>query len=59
MNTKNIFLAYLSVPFQRWNCSCVSNFIPFRTSHERNFLVFGVPNAKYLAFDTPDGSALS
>ena len=29
----------------------------FGTSHERGFLVFGVSNAKYLAFDTPDDNA--
>ena len=34
------------------------NIIAFRTSHERIFVVFGVPNAKYLAFGTPDGNAL-
>ena len=30
----------------------------YRTSHVKDFLVFGVPNAKYLAFDTPDENAL-
>ena len=30
----------------------------FRTPHESGFLVFGVSNAKYLTFDTPDGNAL-
>ena len=39
-------------------CSYVPNIIVFRISHERDFLVFGVPNAKYLAFGTPDGNAL-
>ena len=32
--------------------------ITFGTFHEKGFLVFSVPNAKYLAFDTPDGNAL-
>ena len=32
--------------------------LAFRTPHERGFLVFGVPNAKYLAFGTPNGVAL-
>ena len=32
----------------------MSKFIGYRTSHEKGFLVFGVPNAKYLAFGTPD-----
>ena len=30
----------------------------FETSHERDFLVFGVSNAKYLAFYTPNENAL-
>ena len=30
----------------------------FEISYEGWFLVFGVPNAKYLAFDTLDGNAL-
>ena len=38
--------------------SCVPNIIAFRTSHKRGFLVFGVPNIKYLTYDTPDGNAL-
>ena len=35
------------------------NFETFSTPHEGLFLVFGVPNAKYLAFDTPDENALT
>ena len=38
--------------------SCVPNIIAFRTSHESGFLVFGMPNVKYLTFDTPNGNAL-
>ena len=30
----------------------------FKTFHERDFLVFNVSNAKYLAFDTLDENAL-
>ena len=30
----------------------------FKTPDESGFLVFGVSNAKYLAFDTPDENAL-
>ena len=30
----------------------------FEISYEGWFLVFGVPNAKYLAFDTLDGNVL-
>jgi len=34
------------------------NFDTFNTPHDALFLVFGVPNAKYLAFGTPDKNAL-
>ena len=40
-------------------CSYVPIFLRFKTSYERCFLVFGVPNAKYLAFDTPDEITLT
>ena len=36
----------------------MSNFLRLGTADEGWFLVFGVPNAKYLAFGTPDESAL-
>ena len=47
------------LPYLRVYCSSMSNFLTFRTPHERCFLVFGVRNAKYLAFGTSDGNALS
>ena len=34
------------------------NFLAFNTPHDSLFLVFGVSNAKYLAFGTLDGNAL-
>ena len=34
------------------------NILAFIMPDENGFLVFGVSNAKYLAFDTPDGNAL-
>jgi len=37
----------------------MSNILVFRISHGRFFLVFGMSNAKYLAFDTLDGNALT
>ena len=43
---------------ERYN-SLMPNFLEFKTSDVRGLLVFGVPNAKYLAFDTPDASALT
>ena len=34
-------------------------FLRFKIFDEGWFLVFGVSNAKYLAFNTPDGNALT
>ena len=48
-----------TVPKIERYCSRVSKFIGCRTPHEKGFLVFGVPNAKYLAFGTPDENALN
>ena len=48
-----------TLPNLRVYCSSMSNILAFRTLHRRCFLVFGVSNAKYLAFDTPNGNALS
>ena len=39
-----------TVLFLERNCSYVPNVLAFGTPHERGFLVFGVPNAKYLAY---------
>ena len=39
-------------------CSMFHNLLAFNTFHDGLFLVFGVPNAKYLAFDIPNGNAL-
>ena len=44
--------------YLRAYCSMSHNFETFSTPHEGLFLVFGVPNAKYLAFGTPDENAL-
>ena len=33
------------------------NILGFKTPNESGFLVFSVSNAKYLAFDTPNGNA--
>ena len=51
-----IFVRTLS--YLKAYCSISQNFETFSTSHEGLFLVFGVPNAKYLAFGTPDENAL-
>ena len=39
-----------TIPKMKRYCSRVSKFIWYRTPHENGFLVFGVPNVKYLAF---------
>ena len=48
-----------TVSYLRRYCSCVPKFLAFETSHEAHVLRFGAPNAKYLAFGTPDENALS
>ena len=47
------------MPKMRLYCSASQNLLAFNTPHDGLFLVFGVPNAKYLAFSTPDGNARS
>ena len=47
-----------TIPKMKRYCSRVSKFIGYRTPHEKGFLVFGMPNAKYLAFGTLDENAL-
>ena len=43
----------------RLYCSMSQIFLAFDTPHDGLFLVFGLPKAKYLAFGTPYGNALS
>ena len=43
----------------RLHCLSMPNILAFKTPDESGFLVFGVPNVKYLAFDTPNGNALT
>ena len=38
-------IAVRTIPKMEQYYSCVLKFIGFRTSHEKGFLVFGVPNA--------------
>ena len=47
------------MPKLRQYYSMSQNFDTFNTPHDALFLVFGVSNAKYLAFGTPDGDALN
>ena len=46
------------LPNLRLHCSSMPNILAFKTPHVRCILVFGVLNAKYLAFGTPNASAL-
>ena len=49
----------MSVPSHIWDGTvAVPKILAFETSHEAHILGFGVPNAKYLAFSTPDENAL-
>ena len=54
------FLAFQSVPFHLWNSTVHMRvkIMVFETSHERDFLVFGVSYVKYLTFDTPVKNAI-
>ena len=47
-----------TVPKMEQYYLCLPNIRAFRIFYERGFLVFGVPNAKYLIFGTSDGNAL-
>ena len=42
----------------RLHYSSMPNILTFKTLDVSSFLVFGVTNAKYLAFDTPNENAL-
>ena len=55
---RNYSIDVRTVSYLRWYCSGVPNFLAFGTPHEGLFLVFDVPNAKYLEFGTPDENAL-
>ena len=57
MIKKKIAMYYSAVSFMELHYSILQKILRFRTSHEAWILVFGVPNAKYLAFDTPDRNA--
>ena len=56
INTYSILIH--TVPKMRAYCSMSQNFSTFSIPHNALFLVFGVSNAKYLAFDTFDENAL-
>ena len=47
-----------TIPKMERYCSHGVKIMRFETPYKRGFLVFDVSNAKYLAFDTPDGDAL-
>ena len=51
---RNYSISVRTLSYLKAYCSISQNFETFSTSHEGLFLVFSVPNAKYLAFGTPD-----
>ena len=57
-NNKTFTFSVRMLSFLRWYCSLMPNILTFRTPDVSGFLVFGMPNAKYLAFNTPDRNAL-
>ena len=58
-NNNKTFTIYVHMlSFLRLYCWLMPNILTFRTPIMSGFLVYGVPNAKYLAFDTPNGNAL-
>ena len=57
---KNTYaILFRTMPKLSWYCSMLQNFNTFGTLHEAWIVVFGMSNAKYLSFDTPDSSALT
>ena len=55
---RNYSISVRTLSYLKAYCSISQNFETCSTSHEGLFLVFSVPNAKYLAFGTPDENAL-
>ena len=56
-----IFLAFVirTVSYLELHCSLMLKVLRFEIFDESWFLVFGVPNAKYLTFGTLDSNALT
>ena len=57
ISKRNYSIDVRTVLYLRQYCSSVPNFLAFNTLHEGLFLVFGMPNAKYLTFGTLDENA--
>ena len=55
---KSFSISIRTVLFLELYCLSMLKLLAFRTCDVGGFLVFGVPNAKYLTFGTPDASAL-
>ena len=55
---KKFATCYSAVSYMEPYCSMLQKNLRFGTSHKAWILVFGMSNAKYLVFDTPDGNAL-
>ena len=58
ISIKNYGILVRTLLYLRAYCSMFQNFNTYSTLHDALFLVFGVSNAKYLAFGTPDDDAL-
>jgi len=57
--TKSFATCYSAVSFMEPHCSMLQKNLRFGTSHDAWILVFGVSNAKYLAFYICDENALN
>ena len=58
ISKRNYSIDVRTVSYLRRYCSGVPKLLAFNTPHEGLFFMFGVPNAKYLAFGTIDENAL-
>ena len=54
---RNYSISVCTLSYLRAYCSMFQNFETFSTSHVGLFLMFDVPNVKYLVFDRPDENA--
>ena len=51
-------MSFRTIPKMKFYCSKCQHFLAFNTFYDILFWVFGVPNAKYLAFGILDRNAL-
>ena len=58
ISKRNYSIDVRTASYLRQYCSGMPKLLAFNTPHEGLFFMFGVPNAKYLAFGTIDENAL-